>query len=92
MTGAELIHARNQLRLTQSELAELLCVTSRTVQRYERASMVPQVIQWALLELAIQAWFDDVTGEQVRKIDDLVHEELVSGDWVTVEGRGHKKK
>jgi DNA-binding transcriptional regulator YiaG len=52
MTGAELIHARNQLRLTQSELAGLLCVTSRTVQRYERASVVPQVIQWALIEIA----------------------------------------
>jgi DNA-binding transcriptional regulator YiaG len=52
MTGPELIHARNQLRLTQSELAELLCVTSRTVQRYERASVVPHTVQWALLEIA----------------------------------------
>jgi transcriptional regulator with XRE-family HTH domain len=52
VTGAELIHARNQLRLTQSELAELLCVTSRTIQRYERARVVPLVVQWALLEIA----------------------------------------
>jgi hypothetical protein len=31
------------------------------------------------------SYLDDVTEEQVRKIDDLVHEEFVSGDWVTVE-------
>ena len=28
---------------------------------------------------------DVVTEEQVRKIDDLVHEEFEQGDWVTVE-------
>lgn len=28
---------------------------------------------------------DDVTEEQVRKIDDLVREEFERGDWVTVE-------
>jgi hypothetical protein len=31
------------------------------------------------------SYLDDVTEEQVRKIDDLVHEEFESGDWVTVE-------
>lgn len=31
------------------------------------------------------AYKDDVTEEQVRKIDELVHEEFESGDWVTVE-------
>jgi DNA-binding transcriptional regulator YiaG len=51
MTGPELTHARNQLRLTQSQLAELLCVTLRTIQRYERAPLVPRGIDWALLEI-----------------------------------------
>ena len=31
------------------------------------------------------SYLDDVTEEQVRKIDDLVHEEFEGGDWVTVE-------
>jgi hypothetical protein len=31
------------------------------------------------------SYLDDVTEEQVRKIDELVHEEFESGDWVTVE-------
>jgi DNA-binding transcriptional regulator YiaG len=52
MTGPELLHARNQLRLTQSELASLLNVTLRTVQRYERAPMIPKSVDWALLEIA----------------------------------------
>ena len=52
MTGAELTHTRNQLRLTQSQLADLLNVTLRTVQRYERKDLVPRSVQWALIELA----------------------------------------
>ena len=51
MTGPELVHARNQLRLTQSELAFQLNVTLRTIQRYERAHLVPRGVAWALLEL-----------------------------------------
>lgn len=31
------------------------------------------------------SYLDDVKEEQVRKIDELVHEEFESGDWVTVE-------
>jgi hypothetical protein len=31
------------------------------------------------------SYLDDVTEEQVRKIDDLVHQEFEDGDWVTVE-------
>lgn len=31
------------------------------------------------------SYLDEVTAEQVRKIDELVHEEFESGDWVTVE-------
>lgn len=52
MTGSDLQIARNQLRLTQSQLAELLDVTLRTVQRYERAPTVPKKVQWALLDIA----------------------------------------
>lgn len=51
MTGPELLHARNQLGLTQTALAELLCVTLRTVQRYERADTIPRAVAWALLEI-----------------------------------------
>lgn len=31
------------------------------------------------------AYTDQVSEEQVRRIDELVHEEFESGDWVTVE-------
>lgn len=31
------------------------------------------------------SYSDEVTEEQVRKIDDLVRKEFESGDWVTVE-------
>ena len=51
MTGAELTHARNRLGLTQSALAEHLGVTLRTVQRYERAPMIPRAVAWALLDI-----------------------------------------
>ena len=51
MTGAELTHARNQLRLTQSQLAEHLGVTLRTVQRYERSPVIPRIVAWALLDI-----------------------------------------
>jgi hypothetical protein len=31
------------------------------------------------------AYADNVTEDQVRKINELVHDELNDGDWVTVE-------
>jgi hypothetical protein len=31
------------------------------------------------------SYMDEVTEEQVRKIDDLVGEEFEQGDWVTIE-------
>jgi hypothetical protein len=31
------------------------------------------------------SYLDDVTEEQVRKIDELVGDEFEDGDWVTVE-------
>jgi hypothetical protein len=33
----------------------------------------------------VVAYDDEVTEEQVRRIDDLVREEFESGEWVTVE-------
>jgi DNA-binding transcriptional regulator YiaG len=61
----DLAHIRNQLRLTQSELAYELCVTLRTVQRYERSGHVPRSVQWALLELhhRIARYHGDVDGD-----------------------------
>lgn len=31
------------------------------------------------------SYMEDVTEEQVRRVDDLVREEFERGDWVTVE-------
>lgn len=36
------------------------------------------------------SYLDNVTEEQVRKIDELVHEEFENGDWVTVERKKQK--
>lgn len=51
MTGPDLEHCRQKLGLTQEQLAELLGVSVRTIQRHENAPHVPQAIAWGLLEL-----------------------------------------
>lgn len=47
--------------------------------------MSPLRKQFARHDGLTVSYGDEITEDQVRKIDDLVREEFESGDWVTVE-------
>ncbi len=50
-----------------------------------RLAMTPLRKQFARHDGLVVSYDDEVTEEQVRKIDDLVREEFECGEWVTVE-------
>jgi len=55
-----------------------------TVHRKTRTATCPKCSKRRQNSLPV-SYMDDVTEQQVRKIDELVREEFDSGDWVTVE-------
>ena len=56
--GAKITNARRQLGITQSELAEQMCVTRQTVSRWEAGTALPDVEKVACIAKILQVSCD----------------------------------
>lgn len=53
MTGKQLAALRATLKLTQGDLASLLHLSRRSIQRYEAMTTTPRVVERAVLDVAV---------------------------------------
>jgi hypothetical protein len=82
-------HGRDEFphQFTGETFAECAKIAKRVgwiVHRKTRTATCPKCSKRRQNSLPV-SYMDDVTEQQVRKIDELVREEFDSGDWLTVE-------